>query len=145
MEIKNSSILIAIIIVIALPATTMVVAYMLTKNPALRPLARTLNDEAIYRGEAVAVEIVAHIRWTTGRQKSFTRRELSNVVQRAFRAHGVTARVVFETVNSADPVTITYRVGRNTIGPSRINKAGDTVSNAVAVYRMYQMSAPVRR
>ncbi|WP_457650501.1 hypothetical protein [Profundibacter sp.] len=145
MEIKNSSILIAIILVIALPATTMVVAYMLTKNPALRPLARTLNDEAIYRGEAVAVEIVAHIRWTTGRQKSFTQRELSNVVQRAFRAHGVTARVVYETVNSTDPVTITYQVGRNTIGPSRINKAGDTVNNAVAVYRMYQMTTPVRR
>ena len=145
MEIKNSSILIAIILVIALPATTMVVAYMLTKNPALRPLARTLNDEAIYRGEAVAVEIVAHIRWTTGRQKSFTQRELSNVVQRAFRAHGVTARVVFETVNSTDPVTITYQVGRNRIGPSRINKAGDTVNNAVAVYRMYQMTTPVRR
>ena len=145
MEIKNSSILIAIILVIAFPATTMVVAYMLTKNPALRPLARTLNDEAIYRGEAVAVEIVAHIRWTTGRQKSFTQRELSNVVQRAFRAHGVTARVVFETVNSTDPVTITYQVGRNRIGPSRINKAGDTVNNAVAVYRMYQMTTPVRR
>ena len=145
MEIKNSSILIAIILVIALPATTMVAAYMLTKNPALRPLARTLNDEAIYRGEAVAVEIVAHIRWTTGRQKSFTQRELSNVVQRAFRAHGVTARVVFETVNSTDPVTITYQVGRNTIGPSRINKAGDTVNNAVAVYRMYQMTTPARR
>ena len=145
MEIKNSSILIAIILVIALPATTMVVAYMLTKNPTLRPLARTLNDEAIYRGEAVATEIVAHIRWTTGRQKSFSQRELSNVVQRAFRAHGVTARVVFETVNSADPVTITYQVGRNTIGPSRINRAGDTVNNAVAVYRMYQMSAPVRK
>jgi len=145
MEIKNSSILIAIIIVIALPATTMVVAYLLTKNPALRPLARTLNDEAIYRGEAVAVEIVAHVRWTTGRQKSFTQRELSNVVQRAFRAHGVTARVVFETADSSDPVSITYQVGRNKFGPLRINRAGDAVNNAIAVYRMYQMSAPVRR
>ncbi len=145
MEIKNSSILIAIILVIALPATTMVVAYMLTKNPALRPLARTLNDEAIYRGEAVAVEIVARVRWTTGRQKSFTQRELANVIQQAFRAHGVAVRTVFETADSTDPVSITYRVGRNKFGPLRINKAGDAVNNAIAIYRMYQMSAPVRR
>jgi len=145
MEMKNTSVLVAIILVVALPATTSVVAYMITKNPTLRPLARTVNDEAIYRGQAAAVEIVARIRWTTGRQKSFNQRELSNVVQRAFRAHGVTARVVFETVSSADPVTITYQVGRNTIGPSRINRAGDAVNNAIAVYRMYQMSAPARK
>ncbi len=145
MEIKNSSLLIAIILVVALPATTSVVAYMITKNPTLRPLARTVNDEAIYRGQATAVEIVARIRWTTGRQKSFNQRELANVVQRAFRAHGVASRVVFETVNSADPVTITYQVGRNEIGPSRINRAGDAVNNAIAVYRMYQMSSPVRK
>ncbi len=145
MEIKNSSILIAIILVIALPATTMVVAYMLTKNPTLRPLARTLNDEAIYRGEAVAVEIVAHVRWTERRQKSFSQRELANVILRAFRAHGVAVRTVFETADSADPVSITYQVGRNKFGPLRINKAGDAVNNAIAVYRMYQMSAPVRR
>ncbi len=139
MEIKNSSILIAIIIVVALPATTSTVAYLITRDPRLRPLARTVNDVAIYKGQATDVEILARIRWTTGRQKTFSQRDLANIIHRAFRAHGVALRTEFLHVNSTDPVTITYQVGRNTIGPMRITKAGDSVNSAIEVYRMYQM------
>jgi len=145
MKLNNTSLLAILIVVVALPATLSVIAYLITKNPALRPLARTLNDEEIHKGLAMDVEIVAHIHWTTQRKKTFTQRELSNVIQRAFNTHGVTVRTVFEQIDSTGPVSITYQVGRNTIGPTRINNAADSVNSAIAVYRMYQMSAPNRR
>ncbi len=145
MKFKGNSIIIAIIIVVALPATTSVVAYQITKNPALRPLARTLNDEEIYEGSAYSNEIVALVDWSTGRQKSFSKRDVSNAIRKAFEAHGVVARVIFKDNNTNDVVTIRYRVGRNTLGPNPITRAADSVKGAIAVYRMYQMSSPKRR
>ena len=145
MKIKNSSILIAIVLVVALPATTSVVAYQITKNPALRPLARTLNDEAIYNGTSFSNEIVAIIHWSTAREKNFTKRDLSNAIHQAFKAHGVVVRLVFKDVATNDAVTITYQVGRNKLGPTRITRAADSINGAIAVYRMYQMTAPKRR
>lgn len=145
MKIKSSSIIIAIILVVAMPAISSVVAYQITKNPALRPLARTLNDEEIHNGTAVAIEIVALVRWGTRRKKSFTQRDLSNELHRAFASHGAVVRVVFQNIDTADPVTIAYKVGRNTLGPTRINKAADSINGAIAAYRMYKMTAPNRR
>lgn len=142
MKLKNSTILIAIVLAVALPATTSVVAYIITKDPRLRPLARTLNDEEIYNGTVISNEIIAHVRWTTGREKNFTQRDLSAAVQRAFGVHGVKVRMVFEQIDSTETVTITYKVGRNTFGPNRINKAADSIRGAIAVYRMYQMQKP---
>lgn len=145
LKFKGNSIIIAIILVVALPATTSVVAYQITKNPALRPLARTLNDEAIFNGTAYSNEIVAAVTWSTGRPKNFTKRDVSNAIRQAFEAHGVVARVMFKDVDTTDAVTISYRVGRNSLGPTPINKAADSIRGAIAVYRMYQMSAPRRK
>ncbi|WP_456390063.1 hypothetical protein [Profundibacter sp.] len=145
MEIKGSSIVIAIILVVAMPAVSSVVAYQITKDPTLRPLARTLNDEAIYNGTAVSTEIFAIIHWSTGREKSFTRRELSNAIHRAFESHGTVVQVVFKDVDTTDAVTITYKIGRNKLGPMRITRAADSINSAIAAYRMYQMAVPKRR
>lgn len=145
MEIKSSSVIIAIVLAVALPATTSVVAYQITKNPTLRPFDRTLNDEAIYNGTAVSNEILAIVDWSTGREKSFNKRDVSNAIHQAFAAHGVVARVIYNDNNTNNPVTITYKVGRNKLGPTRITRAADSIKGAIAVYRMYQMSAPQPR
>lgn len=145
MKLKGNSVIIAIILVVSMPAATSLIAYQITKNPALRPLGRTLNDEAIYNGTAYSNEIVALIDWSTGRQKSFTKRDISTAILRAFDAHGVVARVIFKDNNTNGFVTIRYRIGRNTLGPDPVTKAADSIKGAVAAYRMYQMSAPKRR
>lgn len=145
MEIKSSSVIIAIILVVAMPAVSSVVAYQITKNPALRPLARTLNDEAIYNGTAITNEIIAIVHWSTGREKGFTQRELSNAIHQGFASHGNVVRVIFKDVDTSDAVTITYKIGRNTLGPTRIGNAADSINSAIAAYRMYQMTAPKRR
>lgn len=145
MEIKGTSVIIAIVLVVAMPAISSVVAYQITKDPTLRPLARTLNDEAIYNGTAVSNEIFAIIHWSTGREKSFTKRELSNAIHQAFASHGAVVRVIFKEVATTNAVTITYKVGRNELGPTRITRAADSIKGAIAAYRMYQMSAPKRR
>jgi len=145
MEIKGSSVIIAIVLVVAMPAVSSVVAYQITKNPTLRPLARTLNDEAIYNGTAISNEIFAVIHWSTGRKKNFTRRDLSNAIHQAFASHGVVVRVIFKDVADSSAVTITYKIGRNTLGPTRITRAADSINGAIAAYRMYQMAAPKRR
>jgi len=145
MKFKGNSIIIAIILVVALPATTSVVAYKITKNPALRPLARTLNDEAIYNGSVFSNEIVAHVDWSTGRAKNFTKRDVSNAIRQAFESHGVAVRVAFKDIDTADTVKISYKIGRNTLGPSPITRAADSVKGAITAYRMYQMAAPKRR
>ena len=139
MKLRNSTVIIAIIVAVALPATLSVVAYMITKDPRFRPLARTLNDEEIYNGGVISNEIIAYVRWTTGREKNFTQRDLSAVVQRAFGVHGLKVRMEFEQVDATDAVTITYKVGRNTLGPHPVTKAADSIKGAIAVYRMYQM------
>lgn len=145
MEIKSSSIIIAIILVVAMPATTSVVAYLITKDPTLRPLARTLNDEEIYNGTSTSKEIIAVVHWGTGLKKNFTQRDLSNTLHQAFASHGVVVRVVFKTTDTNNPVTISYKIGRNTLGPTRISKAADSINGAIAAYRMYQMTNPRRK
>lgn len=145
MQIKGSSVIIAIVLVVAMPAISSVVAYQITKNPALRPLARTLNDEAIYNGTAITNEIIAIIHWSTERKKNFTQRELSNAIHQAFASHGAIVRVIFKQVATKNAVTITYKIGRNTLGPTRISNAADSINGAIAAYRMYQMTAPKRR
>lgn len=145
MKLKGSSVIIAIILVVAMPATTSVVAYQITKNPALRPFARTLNDEEIFNGNAYSNDIVALVDWSTGRRKSFTKRDISNAIRQAFESHGMVARIIFKENSSSRPVQIRYRVGRNTLGPTPISKAADSINGAIAAYRMYQMSAPKRR
>ncbi len=145
MELKGNSLIIAIVLVVALPATTSVVAYQITKNPALRPLARTLNDEAVYNGSAYSNEIVAVVDWSTGREKNFSKRDVSNAIRQAFASHGVVVRVIFNNVDTSGVVTISYKIGRNTLGPNPITKAADSIKGAIAAYRMYQMSAPKRR
>lgn len=145
MELKGSSVIIAIILVVALPATTSVVAYQITKNPALRPLARTLNDEAIFNGTAYSNEIVALVDWSTGRKKNFTKRDISNAIHQAFESHGVVVRVIFKDNDTAGLVQIRYKIGRNTLGPHPVSKAADSIKGAIAAFRMYKMSAPKRR
>lgn len=145
MEIKGSSVIVAIVLVVAMPTISSVVAYQITKDPTLRPLARTLNDEAIYNGTAVSNEIFATIHWSTGREKNFTKRELSNAIHQAFASHGTVVRVIFKEVDTTNAVTITYKIGRNKLGPTRITRAADSINGAIAAYRMYQMSAPKRR
>lgn len=145
MKVKGNSIIIAIILVVAMPAVSSVVAYQITKNPALRPLSRTLNDEAIYNGTAISNKIIAQVNWSTGREKSFTKRDLSNAIRQAFASHGAVVRVAFTDIDTTDPVTLSYKIGRNTLGPTPINKAADSINSAIAAYRMYQMSAPKRR
>jgi len=144
-NIKSSSIIIWILLILTLPAATSVVMYLITKNPTLRPLARTLNDEEIYNGTAVSKEIIAVVHWSTGRAKNFSKRDLSNTILQAFEAHGVVARMVFKDIDTTDAVTITYKIGRNTLGPSRISRAADSINGAIAAYRMYQMMVPKRK
>lgn len=145
MEIKSSSLIIGIVLVVAMPAISSVVAYQITKDPTLRPLARTLNDEEIYNGTTMSKEIIAVVHWGTGLKKSFTQRDLSNTIHQAFAAHGVIVRVIFNETDTTNPVTISYKIGRNTLGPTRISKAADSIGGAIAAYRMYQMTKPRRK
>jgi len=145
MKFKGNSVIIGIVLVVAMPAVSSVVAYQVTKNPALRPLARTYNDEAIYNGTAISKEIIALVNWTTRREKSFSKRDLSNAIRQAFASHGAVVRVIFKDIDTADTVTLSYKIGRNTLGPTPITKAADSINSAIAAYRMYQMTTPKRR
>jgi len=127
---------------VAAPAAFSMIAYEITKNPALRPLARTENDEAIYKGEIVATRILAKIRWSTKRQKGFSKQDLETAITKAFKTHGVRVYVSFEDVANSENVTVTYQVGVNTLGPTPIKNAADSVRGAIAAYRMYKMAAP---
>jgi len=142
MKLNGTSLVIAVVLVVALPAMTSVIAYQITKDPRLRPFDRTLNDVAIYKGTAVSNEIFAIVNWSTGREKNFNKRDVSNAIHQAFAAHGVVVRLIYKDNNTSNPVTITYKVGRNKLGPTRIARAADSIKGAIAVYRMYQMSAP---
>jgi len=141
---KNRNVLFVagLALAVSAPAGFSLLTYKITKNPAFLPLARTENDEAIYKGAIIANKIHANIRWTTGRQKNFSQDDLRVVITNAFKVHGVRVAVVFEEVNSTDRVSITYKVGRNQLGPHTISKAADSIRGAVAVYRMYQMGRP---
>ena len=139
MKDKNWLLILGLILAVSAPAALSVTAYLVTKNPTLRPLARTEDDEAIYKGLATANRIIAHIRWTTKRRRNFTRKDLETAIDRAFNVHGVRVHVEFETVDTNGNVTITYQVGANTFGPHTITKAADSVNGAIAVYRMYKM------
>jgi hypothetical protein len=121
-----------------MPAVISVVAYEITRNPALRPLARTLDDMAIYRGERVVNTVIAYVRWTAGGKRTFTRPELADAIKQAFASHGVTARVKVDIRAGTEPVTVSYKVGANLYGPVPVYRAADGVKTAVAAYKMYR-------
>ncbi len=139
MSIKKNSLIIAVtVLVIAAPAAISVIAYQITKNPALRPLDRSKNDIAIHQGKIVANSIYAKIRWTTGREKNFSQYDLEDAIRTAFKRHGVQVIVLFEEVDSTDNVSVTYQVGINKFGPTPIYRTEDGIRGAIIAYRMYQ-------
>lgn len=139
---RNNLTLLFVVLAVAGPMAIMMLAYEITKNPALRPLARTENDVAIHNGAIIANKVIANIRWTTKRQKNFSQQDLEHIIRRAFKARGVRVFISFDEVNSNDNVTITYQVGVNKIGPTRIANAADSIREAITVYRMYQLAKP---
>ncbi len=139
---RNNLTLLFVVLAVVGPMAIMMLVYEITKNPTLRPLARTENDVAIHNGAIIANKVIANIRWTTKRQKNFSQQDLEHIIRRAFKARGVRVFISFDEVNSNDNVTITYQVGVNKIGPTRIANAADSIREVITVYRMYQLAKP---
>ncbi len=138
---RQAIIILALIIGVAAPAVMSVTAYQITKNPKLRPLARTKNDMAIYQGKTVLNEVTAQIIWPTGRRKTYTKQDLAHAIRNGFASHGVSVRVLFDLQSGAGPVTVAYTVGANRFDPKPVLHAADGVKTAVAAFRMYQQQA----
>lgn len=139
---RQAIIVLALIIGVAAPAVMSVTAYQITKNPSLRPLARTENDMAIFEGKHVVNQVMARVSWPTGQRRNFTKQELATAIRNGFSSHGVSVRIEVDLKSGTGPVMVAYTVGANRFKPQPVHRAADGVKTAVTAYRMYQQQAP---
>ena len=109
-------ILLAVILIPALPAAGSLLFYHFTKNPLLRPLGITREKLAEMDGQTDFLSIMVHIDWgeeqTDGPSKSQVREFISDVFSTR------TDEVAFKFTDvPGDDMAITFVVGPNRYGP----------------------------
>lgn len=135
---KQTLLIVALIAGAAAPAIMSVLAYEITQDPSLRPLGRTKNDMAIFRGEVIVTKVIAQISWPARRRTNFTKQELSTSIRNGFSSHGVAVQINLTMIPGDGPITVAYTVGRNQFKPRTVRHLADGVKTAVAAYKMYQ-------
>ena len=129
------SYILVIILVLIAPTLISLGYYVVTRNPALRPLAVTQASLSSYEaGLGLGGHVVARIEWVEEDNMGFSRRQIERLVTRAFEAKGIEVDVL--VVPGVEETSITYLVGASRMGPYPVIHAAAGVSAAAAAFHM---------
>ncbi|MFD0980569.1 hypothetical protein [Tropicimonas aquimaris] len=142
---RQISILVALVVAIATPATMALSYYKLTGDPTFRPLALTV-ERLIAGGVDVDYEHVRAVVHTGDTAEDRARAQrLGEGVQVAFYGKGIDALVQYEIVAGRAPPTVTYHVARRSFGPYSGAAAAQGVRAAVEALRLNKAAAQAGR
>ncbi len=129
--------LLAIIIVVAMPGTGAYLYYRATKDPTLRPLGVTKEELAATLGDEHVLDIVVQIDWGRDRQSRSPKSDLERAISRTLSAFAVDHRFRHKDV-AGDSVQITYVVAHNQFGPYTPARAAEGIRAAVSAMQIMQ-------
>ncbi|GAA3857918.1 hypothetical protein [Celeribacter arenosi] len=118
------------------PAILALSAYMVTQNPALRPLGITF-EKLVEAGQISDKSmILAVIDIGTDAPGKASETDYVDALQSAFSRYDVEAQVRFRTVPGGRDVFVTYLVGQSRIGPYPVSRAAEGIRPAAEAERM---------
>lgn len=134
---RKDSIVIALITVfIVTPAVLALTAYMITKNPSLRPLGITVERLT----EAGQIEnkslILAVVDIGTLAKNAASKTQYQSSLETAFARLETDVQVKFRSIPNSADVNITYLVGGSQIGPFPAKRAAEGVLPATQAARL---------
>lgn len=142
---RQISILVALVVAIATPATTALSYYKLTGDPTFRPLALSV-ERLIAGGMDVEYEHVRAVVHTGDTAEARTRAlRLGRGVQAAFYGKGIDALVQYEIAPGRAPPSVTFHVARRSFGPYSGSTAARGVRAAVEVLRLNKAAAEAEK
>lgn len=131
---RNGAYLALIIFVAIAPSAVSLGWYAATGNPALRPLALTLQSLRSYTADGEIFELEVYVHWNPADTAGYSLDQVTRQVQRAFSAKGVEPRMIIRATEG--PTYLLYEVGASRMGPYPVIRAAEGISPAVAAYRM---------
>jgi len=136
MRIKDIFLIVLITIFIVGPAVLALSAYVLTKNPSLRPLGITVDSLAEAGQLAEKGLIVAVVDIGTHAPYELSKRDYEKALRTAFDRMNSDVRIRFRSVPNGETVSVTYIVGESRIGPFPASQAASGISLAVEAERL---------
>ncbi|WP_424966374.1 MULTISPECIES: hypothetical protein [unclassified Dinoroseobacter] len=113
---RRYTLLTAIILFAALPATSAYLAYEFTQNPALRPLGITKEKLALAKEQTNSVSILVDVDWGEDLPEQASQDEMRALISGALSSQTDDYVFRFNSV-PGDEVDIRFRVGANRYGP----------------------------
>ncbi|PZX06045.1 hypothetical protein [Celeribacter halophilus] len=133
---KDSILIILITVFIVTPAVLMLVAYLITGNPSLRPLAITL-ERLIEAGQIEDKSLIVALVEIGGKARTAsTEATYQTALETAFSRLNAEVQVKFRHSPESSEVRITYLVGESRIGPFPEARAAEGVLAATEAAHM---------
>ncbi len=133
---KDTIVIVLITLFTVTPAVLALTAYMITKNPNLRPLGITVERLT----EAGQIEnkslIFAVVDIGTLSKNASSKAQYRSALETAFARFDTEVQVRFREIPGRSTVMITYLVGESQIGPFPSNRAAEGVLAATEAARM---------
>lgn len=125
----------ALILAVALPATSAYTYYRATRDPTLRPLGVTKEEIAANAGEEHALDITVQVDWGRDTEFGVPPDELERALSRSLQAFDADHHFRFKDV-PGDDVLVTYIVGYNRFGPYHPTQAAAGIRSALTALQM---------
>lgn len=125
----------ALIIAVALPATSAYTYFLTTRDPTLRPLGITREELAATFGEGHVLDITVEVDWGQDAVFAESREALQRMLSRSLTAANAEHHFLLRDV-PGDRVLITYVVGYNRFGPYHLTEAAAGINAAVAALKI---------
>ncbi len=133
---KDSIVIVLITVFIVTPAVLALTAYMITKNPSLRPLGITV-DRLTAAGQIENKSLIlAVVDIGTLAKNSTNKAQYQSSLETAFARLETDVQVKFRSIPGSSEVHITYLVGESQIGPFPANRAAEGVLPATQAARL---------
>lgn len=131
--------LIGLIVVICFPMAAALGLYVVSDDPAMRPLGITQEAERAFatgRPEDLRPLVIAvSVAWVDGQAEGHTRTSLRRALVKAFEAKGV-EQVTISFAPGAGRTMITYDVLESVVGPYPVSTAAQGINAAVQALDM---------
>lgn len=133
---KDSIVLLLIAIFAVGPAVLALSAYVLTKNPSLRPLGITV-EQLSEAGQLADKSLITAVVDIGGNAKStLSKSDIEKSLKTTFERRNTEVRVRFRKVSGRSDIRITYIVGESVIGPFDAARAAQGIGAATDAERL---------
>ena len=126
------NIIAALVLGATLPSVVALGYHLVTGDPTFRPLGITETALNNFNVQQSNHELEVRIFWGTGNGSRYTKSDVTDMFNRAFRAKNVNAVVRYVDAPGSN-ILVYYMVEQDVVGPYQMAKAANGIPNAVAL------------